>query len=114
MEDEAGCRSLLYTTLTNLCLDHLAWRKRRRVTPGTARSVRGPAQAAEEREQVDRLNAAIADLAAHQRMALLMKTTEGLSYREIAARLRVSETNVGVLIYRARESLRRALPIEED
>lgn len=114
MEDEAGCRSLLYTTLTNLCRDHLAWRKRRRLTPATVRPMREPAQAAEEREEIDRLEAAIGELAVHQKMALLMKTLEGLSYREIAARLRVSETNVGVLIYRARERLRRALTLEED
>jgi RNA polymerase sigma-70 factor (ECF subfamily) len=48
----------------------------------------------------------------NQRLAILLREWQGLSYREIATQLRVSQTAVEMLIFRARRGLAAALSHE--
>jgi RNA polymerase sigma-70 factor (ECF subfamily) len=52
---------------------------------------------------------ALASLTAEQRRAILLREWRGLSYREVAAELRLSQSAVETLIFRARRSLAAAL-----
>jgi RNA polymerase sigma-70 factor (ECF subfamily) len=111
LHDPAGCRALLYRTLTNLCRDHAraGTRSRKRLPPPPGSPPLEPDRLAQDREDLRRLESALDRLDARQRRALLLKTRTGLSYVEISSRMRVSVSNVGVLIHRAREHLRRML-----
>jgi RNA polymerase sigma-70 factor (ECF subfamily) len=48
----------------------------------------------------------LADLPEHQRSALLLREQEGMSYRQIALILNISESKLKIDIYRARKTLR--------
>jgi RNA polymerase sigma factor (sigma-70 family) len=52
---------------------------------------------------------ALAALPDHQRQAILLREWQGLSYREVAAKLRLTQAAVETLIFRARRSLAAAL-----
>src|SRR5262249_61079836 len=52
---------------------------------------------------------ALAELAPNQRRAILMREWQGLSYKEIATELEVTEAAVETLLFRARRSLARKL-----
>jgi hypothetical protein len=53
--------------------------------------------------------AALAELTPNQRRAILLREWQGLSYREIAAELELTEAAVETLLFRARRSLARKL-----
>lgn len=105
----------LYRVVVNRCLDH----RRRKATSPTA-----PVPAAEEsghpvvpsadRQATDRMRLAatmraIADLPEEQRSVIVLYQMEGLSYREVAAVLRVSESSVRGRLARARAALAHRL-----
>ena len=102
----------LFKIAENVCLSrHRASFRRRRVeAPADLRAVEetvaAPARADEE---LIPLEGALADMPAAQRRALLLREWQGLSYREIAAELEVSQSAVEALIFRARRSLARRL-----
>ena len=56
-------------------------------------------------EELDGVADALAELTPNQRRAILMREWQGLSYREIAAELSLSEGAVETLIFRARRRL---------
>src|SRR5205085_6601963 len=60
-------------------------------------------------EELIPLEDALAEMPETQRHALLLREWQGLSYREIAAELEVSQSAVETLIFRARRSLARRL-----
>ncbi len=62
-------------------------------------------EAAEDREELDRLWEALADLPRSIKEPLLLQAIEGLSQSEVAAVLRISEKAVETRIYRARRKL---------
>jgi len=62
---------------------------------------------ARNREQEERLTAAVGQLPENQRAALLLKVDEGLSYLEISTILDVSVASVESLIFRARRRLKQ-------
>lgn len=68
-----------------------------------------PASGAALNELVDRLTAALARLPERQADAFWLRAVEEASYAEIASALDTSVNDVGVLIHRAREALRREL-----
>lgn len=68
-----------------------------------------PARAAETDELAEHLCCALAKLDARQAQVFCLACLEGLSYREIAAQMGVRLNHVGVLLNRARSSLREQL-----
>jgi RNA polymerase sigma-70 factor (ECF subfamily) len=60
-----------------------------------------PSADAMRREDSERLQSALAELPEHYRQIIELAQVEGLSHREIAARLSISETNSRVLLSRA-------------
>jgi RNA polymerase sigma factor (sigma-70 family) len=70
--------------------------------------VEQPPQALDRREQLAALVAAIGDLPAAQRQAILKRELEGRGHDEIGSALGLSPGSVRQLIYRARNSLREA------
>jgi RNA polymerase sigma factor (sigma-70 family) len=102
----------LFKIAENVCLSrHRASFRRRRVeAPTDLRAVEETVAApARPDEELIPLEGALADMPETQRRALLLREWQGLSYREIAAELQVSQSAVETLIFRARRSLARRL-----
>ncbi len=110
----------LYQILRRLCFNFLRDRKTRDtrlaeaapwlVEEAGARAVAGdPAWQAEQQELRDRIEAAIAGLAAREREVLVLREFEGLRYREIAELLDIPIGTVMSRLYTARRSLAAAL-----
>jgi RNA polymerase sigma-70 factor (ECF subfamily) len=68
-----------------------------------------PAPARAEAEELMGLDEALDAMPDNQRRAILLREWRGLSYREIADELELSQTAVEMLIFRARKSLARTL-----
>ena len=102
----------LFKIAENVCLSRhrAAFRRRRVEAPGdlaaVEETVAAPPRAGDE---LIPLEDALADMPEAQRRALLLREWQGLSYREIAAELEVSQSAVETLIFRARRSLARRL-----
>jgi RNA polymerase sigma-70 factor (ECF subfamily) len=95
-----------------LCLDLL---RRREVStrvepmPVSAALTPGPEREAAIREQLSRLDRALADLAEGPREAIILFHIEEMSYRDIAAALEVPMGTVMTWLHRGRAQLKRAL-----
>ena len=76
------------------------------VLPSTEAS---PDQVAEVHELMERLRAALAEIDARQAEVFCLACLEDLDYREIARALGVTVNHVGVLLHRAKASLRERL-----
>jgi RNA polymerase sigma-70 factor (ECF subfamily) len=120
----ARFKTWLYRMVTNACLSELRRPEHRvRLQPldppageqmdDPRASVEVPGRSGEEmaldREAVDRLRAAVAELPAQQRAALLLARVNGLSYDEVAASLSCSVSAVRSLIHRATVTLREQM-----
>jgi RNA polymerase sigma-70 factor (ECF subfamily) len=97
-----------------LCLDVLRRRKMMMMTsvetiPVTAPPAPGPEGAALLREQLARLDQALAELDEGPREAVILFHIEEMSYRDIAAALEVPMGTVMTWLHRARARLRSAL-----
>jgi RNA polymerase sigma-70 factor (ECF subfamily) len=68
-----------------------------------------PPQAAQSREDWERMEEALGKLPEDYRMAVVLRDIEGYSYAEIAAMLDCSQGTVKSRLYRAREMLRKML-----
>ena len=96
----------------NVCLS--TWDSDRR-RGGSSSSRRRPSlealtpAAPSEPESVIALETALDDLTELQRRAILLREWRGLSYREIAEELELSQSAVETLIFRARRTLARSL-----
>ena len=116
---------LLYRVLSNLSFNYLAKHERRNVSltdldtsirnnPAQGvdiddRGAPSPQERADKQNDIKRVADAVRELGPLPRQAFVMKEFEERSYKEIAEALKVSESNVGVLIFRARERLRQML-----
>lgn len=120
LRPDTNLSAWLYTTLTNLCHNrHRWWRRHPSVSlellpnesagPALDDEAAAPDTAAEHRETLAALDAAIAALPHDLRTTLLLHHFEHLSYREIAGVLGCSERGVETRLYRARQALRSAL-----
>ena len=114
----------LRTVARNTCLNHLS-RYRSRwglfselgsppsdAEPGYESSLRAPDSPLRDLERADergRLEQALRDLPAHQRVPLVLFHFEDASYEEIARALRISLSKVKTDIHRGREALRKRL-----
>ena len=96
-------RAWVFRIATNLCLRELDRRGRQRLDPDLDTS-RGttPHDPAGQRELAEQLDAALSRLPHRYRQILLLRELEQLSYDELAAVLELSESNVKVLLHRAR------------
>jgi RNA polymerase sigma-70 factor, ECF subfamily len=112
---------------TNLCLNHLTryrsrWSFFSEMFAGSAEEdsetpveFAAPENLGEQLEQADRhelVERALQGLPPAQRVPLVLFHLEGLSYEEIAARLKVSLGKVKTDIFRAREALRKRLRLK--
>jgi RNA polymerase sigma-70 factor (ECF subfamily) len=107
---------------TNVCLDVLRAKGRRHeaeplvedfqiagethATP--AAQLADPSEQVIKREESDRIMGVLSDLPAHHRDALVLREFQGLSHKEIGARLGMSTSQVKALIHRAKRSFRHA------
>jgi RNA polymerase sigma-70 factor (ECF subfamily) len=111
-------RTWLSRVVVNLCLD----RKRRAAWVGLDAAgelvdpTPGATESAEAAERDRRLAAAIGDLPARQRAAIVLSYTEGMSNAQVAEILDTTVSAVETLLVRGKQNLRRALAdvIEED
>ncbi|MFW8602256.1 RNA polymerase sigma factor [Desulfobacterota bacterium M19] len=107
----AAFSSYLYRVVVRLCIDNA--RKKRPmpvdniVVADTASP--GPAAALIRREREALIRQTLNALSARQRMAVILKYYEGLSYGEIAQALTTTTKAVERLLGRAREALKRQL-----
>lgn len=109
----------LYRIATNHCLNIVSRHENKRVDRGTELSERSPGllrddgaspeTALGEQELRGAVQKAIGELPENQRAALLLCHYEGLSYKEAAQAIEVSEGAVKSLIHRAREKLAKEL-----
>ena len=96
----------LLTIARNVCLSRTAAARRRRVEvvrdpQVLAESVPAPPRS----DELEGLSEALTGLTEQQRRAILMREWQGLSYREIAQELELSQAAVETLLFRARRAL---------
>ena len=105
-------RPWLFRVTRNAAIDQL--RRRRHLSlldpdglESLASTVADPHRSAELSDDLRTLRMGLDRLPEQQRSALVLRELPGLGYREIAVVLEVSEANVKVLIFRARQSLQQ-------
>jgi RNA polymerase sigma-70 factor (ECF subfamily) len=121
---KARFRTWLFKIVVNLCLNYRRDRVRRRMDSldmplrvngnDVPRDVRGPdgdipEVASEKGELREVIRDAINSLPSNQRLAVILRRFEEMSYREIAAALDVSVGAVESLLFRARQNLKTRL-----
>jgi RNA polymerase sigma-70 factor, ECF subfamily len=123
-----ACRSLLsgfepevaqawlFKVAHNVCLtrQRSKWRRSRVERPQDIQSIEEFIAAPEEPgDELLGIEDALASLSEQQRRAILLREWQGLSYREVAAEMGLTQGAVETLIFRARRSLAAALEPEE-
>jgi RNA polymerase sigma-70 factor (ECF subfamily) len=115
---------LLFKAISNLCINQ-ATREKAVLSLDAApdpddgplplpdRAALSPDRIAQQRELEERVRVALQALPPVQRAAVELRAL-GLSKEEVAEALGVSATNAGVLVYRGRQALARALGAEEN
>ena len=107
----ARFRTYLYNVIWHLCVD--SFRRKRplalELLPQQAQAGDSPDEAAVRAERDELLRRAVDDLPARQRMALVLKHFEGMSYDDIAGVMECSPGAVDSLLSRARSTLRETL-----
>ena len=101
----------MFAIAANVCRERRrsAWRRSRVEVVSDDGLVGDRAAPERSHEELTGVADALAELTPNQRRAILMREWQGLSYREIAAELSLSEGAVETLIFRARRSLARKL-----
>jgi RNA polymerase sigma factor (sigma-70 family) len=123
-----ACRSLLtgfepevaqawlFKVAHNVCLtkQRSTWRRRRIERPGDIHDIEELIPSPHNREdELFGIDVALAALPEQQRRAILLREWQGLSYREVAAEMGVTQGAVETLIFRARRGLAAALEAPE-
>jgi RNA polymerase sigma factor (sigma-70 family) len=124
-----ACRSLLsgfepdvaqawlYKVAQNVCLtkQRSSWRRRRVERPEDIQEIQDFIPAPPESgDELFGIGEALAGLPEQQRRAILLREWQGLSYREVAEEMELSQGAVETLIFRARRSLAAALDEPEE
>ena len=101
----------MFAIAANVCRERhrSAWRRSRVEVVSDDGLVGDCAAPEQSHEELTGVADALAELTPNQRRAILMREWQGLSYREIATELSLSESAVETLIFRARRSLARKL-----
>lgn len=105
----------LYKIAENVCLTRArsSVRRRRVETPGDLEAISEIVPAHEpDAEELVNLPQALESMPEQQRRALLLREWQGLSYREIAEEMELSQSAVETLLFRARRALASGL-VEE-
>ena len=97
----------LFKIAENVCRERrrAAWRRRRIETVHDPEGIARAAAPESEHDELAGLADALSELAPNQQRAILLREWQGLSYREIAAELGVTQAAVETLLFRARRSL---------
>jgi RNA polymerase sigma factor (sigma-70 family) len=106
----------LYKIAENVCLTRRrSWSRRRRVeTPGDLDALQDSLPSPSfDADELLHLPRALEGMPQQQRRALLLREWQGLSYREIAEELELSQSAVETLLFRARRSLADGLSEEQ-
>ena len=102
----------LFKIAENVCLSRRrsSWRRNRIESPSDFEVIEeivpGPSR---QRDELIGIEDALASMPEQQRRAILLREWQGLSYREIADELELSQSAVETLIFRARRSLAQGL-----
>ncbi len=102
----------LFKIAENVCLSRRrsSWRRGRIESPSDfgviEEIVPGPSR---QRDELIGIEDALASMPEQQRRAILLREWQGLSYREVADELELSQSAVETLIFRARRSLAQGL-----
>jgi RNA polymerase sigma factor (sigma-70 family) len=103
----------LFKIAHNVCLSRqtLSWRRRRVEAPNDFEILREiiPSPPRGGADELIGLEDALEAMPENQRRAILLREWQGLSYREIATELELSQSAVEMLIFRARRALASAL-----
>jgi RNA polymerase sigma-70 factor (ECF subfamily) len=115
----------LYRIVTNICLDHLRKRKVRKEEQGTVDSADGvidrmerfeeqapvadPERQAHSRQLAGRIESALAELSARERMVFELRHYQGLRLKNIGEVLGTSEEAAKNCLFRATQKLRNVL-----
>lgn len=116
---DAALSTWLYLLTSNAAIDYLRRQNRQRALEGTslddeeapepADTAPSPAQAAEQGELREQIQAGLMALSASQRQVLLLRELQGLTYEEISRALALDLGTVKSRIARGRENLRKFL-----
>jgi RNA polymerase sigma factor (sigma-70 family) len=108
----------LFKIAHNVCLTRRrsSWRRGRVETPGDMQAVQDFVAAPQRMgtDELIELQEALAGMPANQRKAILLREWRGMSYREIADEMELSQAAVETLIFRARRSLAKGLEEPEE
>jgi RNA polymerase sigma-70 factor (ECF subfamily) len=111
---ESSFESWLYRIVVNRCLDHK--RQQSRLLPFIDRLLEGVRSSGEtalqtllRRELSDQVRSAVGKLPPEQRIVIVLRYTEGLSYEEISEVLGCSKGTVASRLNRAHQALERRL-----
>lgn len=109
--DSSGVRPWLRRVVSNLAIDRIRARRRTDVTDEVPEVpvAAGQLKALEGDEAAVRVDAALQDLPERQRLALTLFHFEGLSQREVAVSMDISDEAVESLLARGRRGLKAAL-----
>src|SRR6188472_3600094 len=101
----------MFAIAANVCRERRrsAWRRSRIEVVSDDGLVGDRAAPEHSHEELTGVADALAELTPNQRRAILLREWQGLSYREIAAELSLTEAAVETLLFRARRSLARKL-----
>jgi RNA polymerase sigma-70 factor (ECF subfamily) len=111
---DSNFASWLYRIVVNSCLDYRrSWRRWSPLVQHVFNALAAPAESVLDTilriEAGERVQKAVARLAPEQRMVVILRYTEGLSYEEIAAILGCSAGTVASRLNRAHKALERRL-----
>jgi RNA polymerase sigma-70 factor, ECF subfamily len=109
-------RTYFYRVISRLCLDRAKKRQPRYldVIPDMTDSGPDPSAEVEKAQEAETVRAALAALPPQQRMAVVLRYYEDLSYEEIASALETTPKAVERLLARGRDRLQVILRIREN
>jgi RNA polymerase sigma-70 factor (ECF subfamily) len=122
---DCSCHTWLYRIVTNICLDHLRKRKVRREESAVVETPDGPVDRMDSfeheaahsdperrlwnRQVSSRIDAALSDLSARERMVFELRHYQGLRLRTIGDMLGTSEEAAKNCLFRATQKMRVVL-----
>jgi RNA polymerase sigma-70 factor (ECF subfamily) len=104
-------RTYLYRVLARICLDHVSKKKPQYASqlPAVAGKAPTPLRSLTDAERDQAVHQALSKLPPHQRLAVVLKYFDNLSYAEIAKAMGATAKAVERLLSRARQKLQKDL-----